>query len=178
MARARRTVSTFDRMMQDIARQYREAHDGAMNLNHMYEWANEQGLYIPRSQDISRQFRREMGRALGKEMTVDPQGREVKANHAYRVTDQDGQYQWEWAPIATIRPQHMRMSLTLRRDSMASTVIQHHTDWESYNDNNIYGAELPLFDYDFNHDIDEDQQPEEWSDEDPNGPTTYPFPSA
>jgi hypothetical protein len=165
--------------MQNIARLYREEHgEEVMNLHPMYDWAVERGLYQHRELDIRKLFRREMGRALGREMTVDPQGRAVKANHAYRVTNQDGQYEWEWAPIETIRPQHMHISLTLRRDSMSSTVIQHHTDWASYNENNVYGAELPLFDYDFNHDIEENQQPEEWPDEDEGGSTTYPFPSA
>lgn len=175
---ARRNATTFQKQMQDIARKYREAHGDVMDLNDMYEWAVANGEYQHRELDIRKQFKREMGNALGREMKRDPQGREVKANHAYREPNDEGQYEWRWASIETIRPDHMRISLTLRRDAMSSTVIQHHTDFSSYNENNIYGAELPLFDYDFNHDIEEDQQPEDWSDEDPDGPSSYPFPSA
>lgn len=180
MAKHRRHTTSYNKQMQEIARKYREEFGDEMNLDAMFDWAtsSQNRLYTQKPTSLRKQFKVEMSRALGREMKLDPQGREVKANHAFRKRLDDGQLEWDWAPIETIEPKHMKVSLTLRRDTIASTVIQHSIDMKSYNDNNVHGAELTLFDYNFNLDIEEDQQPEDWDDNDPDGASSYPFPNA
>jgi len=156
-------TSGYNKQMQAIARLYREETGiDEMNLDVMFEWAIQHKLYRPREITLRRRFKREMSRALGRETKEDPQGRTVKANHAYRVPVSGGQWEWDWAPIETIKPQHMSTSLTLRRDAMVATAVQHHIDWASYNDNNVHGAQLPEQDYNFNLDIEESLLPDEY----------------
>lgn len=165
--RSKRTTS-YDKQMQEIARRYRE-HIGSdeMNIDKMFNWAKKNNLYSPPPLSVRKQFRKEMSRALGRETKTDPQGRIVKANHAYRVRNSDGQWEWDWAPIETIKPNHFRVSLTLRRNAMVATAIQHHTDWSSYNDNNVHGAQLPEPDYNFDRDVLENLQSEEYPEDAP-----------
>jgi hypothetical protein len=58
---------------------------------------------------------------------------------------------------------HMELSLKLRRFAAWRDVQQLHIDFESYQDNNVYGAKLEPMDYDFNKDLAESKMP-----------TTYP----
>lgn len=74
---------------------------------------------------------------------------------------------WEWADIKTAKPDHMRLSLTLRRNGIVADAWHHLLDTRSYNDNNIHGAELPLFDYDINKDLVEKELPEDWPEGNP-----------
>jgi hypothetical protein len=73
----------------------------------------------------------------------------------------------EWADIIKAKPDHMRLSLTLRRNGIVADAWHHLLDTRSYNDNNMYGAQLPLFDYDINKDIAEKELPENWPEENP-----------
>lgn len=161
--KTRGTSTSYQKQLQAIARRYREAAGvEEMNLDAMFKWADSNHLYDPPRVSRKKQFKREMSRALGREFKSDLQGRTVKANHAYKMRNEDGQWEWDWAPIDTIRPNHFRVSLTLRRDSMVATAVQDHTDWASFNDNNVHGAQLSEPDYNFNLDIQESMEPDEY----------------
>jgi len=64
------------------------------------------------------------------------------------------------------KPNHMRISLQQRRQGIYGRVRQHKTDLDSYNDNNSFKVTLPLFDYDFNKDLEEATLPTEYPDGD------------
>ena len=108
----------------------------------------------------------EISKALAHEMHVDEQGRTVRSNYSYRV-EADGQRAWEWSTAELITPGNMRKAMTHRRNGLVSRAIQHATDVNSYNDNNKYGAQLELYDYNLNSDVMEADLPEEYPDEDP-----------
>ena len=63
---------------------------------------------------------------------------------------------------ALAKPQHARLSLQQWRRSISGEGKLHHRTTESYNDNNVHGAAVPLFDYDLNKDIAEHGMPEEY----------------
>lgn len=99
-------------------------------------------------------FRRELTRAMRNEYYEDPQGREVRKNHPVR-----GDQGLIWVDHQTARPDQMRVSLATRRRGILADCLQCSIDFESYNDNNLYGAKLEQMDFNFNTDIHEKKQP-------------------
>jgi hypothetical protein len=49
----------------------------------------------------------------------------------------------------------MRVSLQQRRQYLLSGCRQHKLDFDSFNDNNIFGANIPQFSYNFDPDMEE-----------------------
>jgi len=49
-----------------------------------------------------------------------------------------------WDDIRTAEPEHMERSVRLRRQQIVGDCCQLKRDRNSYNDNNTYGAKLPL----------------------------------
>lgn len=133
----------------------------------MSEWLIERGDWERRQKTPVQVCAAEISKALAHEMHVDAQGRTVRKNYAYRI-EADGQRAWEWATGDKITPDNMRKAMTHRRNGLVSRAVQHATDVKSYNDNNPFGAQLELYDYDFNADVEESDMPEDYPDEDPN----------
>lgn len=71
-------------------------------------------------------------------------------------------------PIFKAPAEVVRQALALDRRQALSTVKQMKLDFDSYNDNNEFGATLPPLDLDFNKDIEEMDLPSEY-DPDPYG---------
>ena len=130
-------------------------------------WAIRKGLwqYIPQSpQEV---LRRRLSRALRDDYIEDPQGREIRAYHPIvkEVMTQDGLRRHStWHPIFTTEPGFIRQAFQLRRRAAFSDVAQLSLDFDSYNDNNIFDAELEAFDFDFNKDLEEMRMPTEYPD--------------
>jgi hypothetical protein len=76
---------------------------------------------------------------------------------------------WEWAPLYRATADQFRLGMQARRNGIRADCRQHKKDHESYNDNNVHGEHVDLFDYDFNKDLDEESFPTEYPDEDPDG---------
>jgi hypothetical protein len=130
------------------------------------KWMVDTGRYDPRPLSIVKRCKQELVRALKDERITDPEGREVRANHCIRWREGDTLFS-RWVGIYEAKPGRMRTSLAQRLRQMEAQVHQHHTDWSSYNDHNIHGAQLGLFDYDFNKAVDERNQPTQYPDEPP-----------
>lgn len=106
--------------------------------------------------------KRELSRAIRNHYYTDPQGREVRLMHPVREAQMSF-----WVDIRTARPQAMRLSLQNRRRGILCDCHQHDTDLRSFNDNNLYGEQLPLGDYNFNSDLEEMRRPTNYPDERP-----------
>ena len=65
----------------------------------------------------------------------------------------------------------MRISLQQRRQAALADVRQLKLDFDSYNDNNTFGATLPALDFNFNKDIEEMElptsYPNDWEEAEP-----------
>ena len=138
-----------------------------VDLDSVADWAVETGRYQRKTITIAKQCKRELARVMRSEHLVDPQGREPRKWHSVRVGTGPEQLIL-WAKFTKAKPPHMRISLQQRRMGILGRVRQHKTDLDSYNDNNSFKATLPLFDYDFNKDLEEGQYPTDYPDSDPN----------
>jgi hypothetical protein len=134
-------------------------------------WAYETGLWKPVETDPREVLRRKLCRALRYQYITDPQGREVRANYAAIeevMTPEGPKRMSKWYPIFKAPPEVARQALSLDRRQALATVQQMKLDFDSYNDNNEFGAVLAPLDLDFNKDIEEMSLPVEY-DPDPFG---------
>jgi hypothetical protein len=135
------------------------------------EWAFRNGLWRPIETAPQEVLRRKLTRALRHTYIEDPQGREVRANFAVveEVMTQDGPKRMaRFYPIFKAPPEVVRQALALDRNQALATVKQMKLDFDSYQDNNEFGATLPELDLDFNKDIEEMNLPPDY-DPDPYG---------
>ena len=166
-------MRTADRKMLYIIDKFKAAHpemEDHVDPHLVAPWAIAEGLFDrpPTSQEET--LRRELSKALKNEHTVDPQGREVRKNHAVffeEVTPRGPKRRSRWYTIDDAPPDHMRASCQLRRRAALADVVQLKLDFDSYNDNNRFGATLPDFDYDFNKDIEEMGMPTKYPSDSP-----------
>lgn len=159
--------SSKKKSLQRIAHEYMKEYGvDTIDLDDVLDWALETRRWDLPSYDPRRQLKREMARALAVEYYEDPQGREVRRMHAVKIKSPQGLL-WEWADIKTAKPEHMRLSLQQRRSGVVSDCRQLMLDAQSYNDNNVHGAQLELPDFDINKDLAEASMPSEYPDEAP-----------
>lgn len=163
---------TFRRTMgkewyQNAARQFMDEHGVTeIDPDEVAQWMIDKGLYNERPVTPVKRCKQELLRALRDEREIDPQGREVRMNHAVPITVK-GETKTFWGPIYKLKPAHMRRSLAVRMRQIEATVLRHRIDTLSYNDNNEHGGQLPLFDYDLNLMIEEKEHPTEYPDAPP-----------
>jgi hypothetical protein len=140
--------------LQELAHKYMKEHRvDKIDLEDVARWAVKKHLYAPKPISVVQQCKREMAKALAIEYHTDPQGREVRSMIAFPVSSNAGQLQWEWAPLYLSTPEQFRLGMQTRRNGIRADCRQHKRDHDSYNDNNEHNAHVPLFDYDFNKDL-------------------------
>lgn len=135
----------------------------AVDLAEAAEWAVKTRRYQKKPLTLVQQCQRDMARALRSEYIRDPQGRDVRRMHAARMPAESGRQMVLWAELFQAPPAHIRISMQQRRQGILADAKHHKLEVESYNDNNVHGAQLEMFDYNFNADLDELKLP-----------TTYP----
>ena len=84
---------------------------------------------------------------------VDPQGRTVRTKHVARAVE-DGKQKMLWDDIRTADPEHMERALKMRRQQIVGDCGQLRKDQDSYNDNNMCGAQIPMS-FNFEKDLEE-----------------------
>lgn len=158
---------TLREYLQAIAHEYMIEHGvESIDLDEVTEWAIKTGRYSRKPKNMHQRAKAEIARALRDERHIDPQGRTVRTMHSIRVKGEQGTFKWEWDDIRTAKPDRMRTAFSYRRQGIAADVFRHKDDVDSYNDNNKYDARIPLFDYNFNQDVAEADQPTEYIEED------------
>lgn len=152
-----------------ILEQYKLAHpqeDGeAIEPHKVAEWACGKGIYNKPPLTMAERLAQELSRWLGAEHFTDPQGRNPKANHAVIrevMTPKGPKKVSRWMPLFEAPPEFITESFQLRRRSLSGDARQLHIDWESYIDNNKFGAKLKPINYDLNEDIKESKYPTEY----------------
>ena len=148
---------------------YKREHEvDAVDLDEVAIWAIKEGHYRPEPVDPAKLLKAQIAKAMKNEHITDEQGRDVRKFHAVRHTD--GERQWTlWQTITDADPGHMRMSLQQRRQYLFSGCKQHKLDFDSYNENNKFGATLPPASYNFEADMEEEQLPTEYPQDKPDG---------
>jgi hypothetical protein len=156
---------------QQIIHEYQLEHEGQpYEMEAVAAWAVETGRMGLRKVDLYKILAQDLQKAARDEYFEDPQGRRVRRNHARRVNESSAGGKLVqrvfWDDIATAMPEHMRISMGQRRHGIFFDCKQHKIDTDSYNENNVHGAQL-VFDYNFNIDLQEEAI-------DPTYPTTRP----
>jgi hypothetical protein len=158
------------REIEYVLDRYKAAHpedDGGPIEPHVIApWAIRRGLWKRPPLTSEEILRKEIASFLKSEYIKDPQGREVRKNHALpmKVKTPEGKRRyWRYYDIYHAPEKHMLGSLQIRRRGMVADAIQLDLDWASYNDNNVFGAKLPPLDYNLTLDVQESKLP-----------TTYP----
>jgi hypothetical protein len=160
---------SYQRNLQELVSDYmREKKVDIVDLDDVARWAIVRGRWHERPVDPFKRCKQELARALAAQTMVDPQGREVRSMIAVPVgVTEGGQLQWEWAPMFIAKAEHFRLSQQVRRKAILADCKAHKMDSDSYNDNNVHGSHVGLFDYNFNPDLEEDELPDEYPDENP-----------
>lgn len=115
------------------------------------KWADETNLY--KKPPISRQERceAEMRRAVRRATHVDAQGRKnVKTYGSLPLFDKDGNKTYVQIDMRSSEPEKVKSVLDEEFGGMGNDARSHYTQWESYNDNNLFGATLEPYDYNLN----------------------------
>ena len=149
--------TTRKKYLQRIWHDYERIHGTEINDPEMVAaWALETGRYDDAPPSMLQRCKKELKNAIRDEYITDAKGRDVRLMHAVpKVVGE--QTIWEWGRIYSIPPEGMRASLARRRSGILADCRQHEVDTESYNDFNKFGAQLPLFDYNFQLDLDEEK---------------------
>lgn len=174
---ASKRQTKIDHQMDYVLQKYLERHpdnDGSIDPANVCRWAEEQGIFSPAPPITPQEkFRRQFSKHLGQRFVTDRKNREVRALHAvpYEYEDADGTKQrgFRYHALYTTPPDQIWLSLGGRRTGVARRVFQIDTDWQSYNDFNIFGATLPQMNFDFNTTLKEKAMPETYPDEAPEG---------
>jgi hypothetical protein len=152
-----------------ILTMWQQEHPGqAVEPHVLAPWAIERGLDKKRPPTQEEMLRREISRELKNQYFVDPQGREVRSNHAILIeiqTPRGIKRFSRWLPLFDAPAEHMRLSAQLRRKSAFADVRQLALDLESYNDNNHFGGTIPIPSFDFNQDIEDSRQSTSYNEE-------------
>ena len=170
LVRNRRRGQLYDYILE----RYREAHPELahepLEPHRVSEWACKRGIYNKPPLTMQERLTKELSRWLGAAHFTDPQGRNVKANHAVTVevmTPRGRRKISRWLPLFEAPPEHIKTSFQQRRRSLFGDARQLHLDWESYNENNHYGTALPPMNFDLNEDILESKFPTDYPSEAP-----------
>jgi hypothetical protein len=157
-----------------IVEQYKKAHPEEsgepIEPFKVASWAYRNGLYKRPPVDPEEVLRKEIARALGNEFIVDAKGRDVRKNHAIMVdvrTADGVKRRSRWYTIYEAPPNHIKVAFQFRRRAALSDVMQLTLDFDSYNDFNKFSATLEPMDFNFNKDLEEQNQPPDWPEEDP-----------
>lgn len=137
-----------------------------LNPSSVTEWAMETGIWKPFPVDPAQQLRQDLVRALRAETLTDSKGRSIRKNHPVVLTD--GQRRFSvWEEITTAPAKHMQTSLRQRRSGIIADCRQHKLDFEYYNENNVHGATLQPFPYNFAPDLEEMDFPTDYPEDKP-----------
>jgi hypothetical protein len=152
-------TKTKQEQLQDIVHDYMLVKGkNHIVIDDVAEWAISNGRFWQPQKSQKRMCKEAIAKALRSERHIDPQGRTVRTMHAYLVQD-DFFPQFEWVDIRNAPPDKMQNAFSRRREGILADVMRHAQDVDSYNDNNLDGAQLKLFDYNFNTDLEEGKLP-------------------
>lgn len=144
-----------DKKLQRLAQEYWNTHgDKEQDLDEAARWILGTGRYQCEPITPHQQVKQELARALRNAKFTDEEGNEIRRAHPIRLKQQV-----LWSFIEDAPPEHMRLSLQQRRQGILANCHQHSLDTNWYNRHNKFGAQLQLFDYDFNKDLEEQNMP-------------------
>jgi hypothetical protein len=169
----KRTKKSKPEYFQDAAKEYMKLHGVTeFDPDEVAQWMVDTGLYEEAPRSMVRRCKHELVKYLRAQRVMDPQGRDVRGMLGARYKNEQGEFWSTWSPTYESKPEHARLALQQWKRGVRGEVLLHDRTTRSYNDNNVWGAQLPLFDYNMNKDIEEANLPEHYPDEKPSKPDT------
>jgi hypothetical protein len=129
------------------------------------EWAVLTGRYQRKPISEKEMCKQDMLKVLQKARHTDPQGRKVKTRYSLKFVGEQRVLQVIYLDVRTAKPSEMHQSFTQHFDRLGNGVHRHATDVSSYNDNNIYRQQIPLFDYDMSNFVELHAESTEYDDD-------------
>lgn len=142
-------ATSFNQQMFSIMEDWAAQHGtDIIDVDRAADWALATNRYQRLPMSIKQQCMVDMRRALQQATYTDPQGNKVRSKHA--VKGWLGQQLTFWIDPRTAKPDVMMEAFKQTYNGIGNDVKRHAIEKQSYDLNNLYGATLPLFDYDFN----------------------------
>jgi hypothetical protein len=164
-----RTKLTRKKQLQGILEEYVCEHGipegGDIDPDEVTAWAINSKRIDRERTNFFRQTRREIVKTLKDEEVTDNQGRTIPRRAAIRI--KGDKHQSRWFDFLAAKPKKALTALAQQRRSLVAYARRIKLKRESYNDNNQYGAELPLFDFNLNKDLRDAEQPTVWPEDAP-----------
>jgi hypothetical protein len=155
-------AESFQKMLD----KYLDQHGGGeVEMKDVAAWAIRTGRYVVPQKDAVKQCVRELSEAARLQVFEDEKGRLVRKKHAVRIKGEDGKPIYLWADYNDMPADHVRLSLSQRRQGILDDCKQLKNDLDHYNDNTT--GERLLFDFNFTQDLEELQNPTEYPDSPP-----------
>lgn len=136
--------------MADIAQEW--AIDNGVeeiDIDKVFEWAIVTGRYQRKPISLKQQFKTEMRKALQQQQHTDPQGRKVRSIKPVKL-DWYGEQLTLWIDVRIAKPAIALKAFERDYEAVKNDVKRTSVEMQSYDDNNRYGATLPVFNYDLN----------------------------
>lgn len=169
----KRTRKSKAEYFQEAAQEYMALHGVTeFDPDEVAQWMVDTERYDEVPGSKVKRCKKELVKHLRAQRVTDAQGRDVRAMLGARYKNEQGELWSKWSPIYEAKPPHARLALQQWRRSFRGEVVLHDRTTRSYNDNNVWGAQLPLFDYNMNKDCEEANLPEHYPDEKPSSPNT------
>ncbi|HTU26797.1 MAG TPA: hypothetical protein VMF30_15420 [Pirellulales bacterium] len=155
----------FLRIIDDFVKEHNIAEGEDIDPDDLTAWAINSKRIEREKANFFRQTRRDLVKALKDEEVTDDQGRTIPRRAAIRI--KGDKHQSRWFDFLKAKPRKALTALAQQRRSLVAYARKIKMKRESYNDNNRYGAELPLFDFNLNKDLRDAEQPTVWPDDAP-----------
>jgi hypothetical protein len=156
---------TKTEFLQDVVSAYRAAgEEWPATARQIGGWAIHQGQWKAPIKNQIDQCAEEIAAAMRLEYYTDPQGREVRKKHPYRIVEElpDGKctQRFLWIDMEDPKLKHdeAEMALQYGRKLIVGDCKQLKTSVDSYNDNNKHGKYIEIS-FDFAEDMEESEQP-------------------
>lgn len=141
---------SFNAQMLDIAEEWAiENGVDEIDIDKVFEWAIETKRYQRKPISLKQQFKAELRKALSQQTHTDPQGRKIRTNKPVKI-DWLGEQLTLWVDVRKAQPNIALKAFERDYEAIKNDVKRQSVEMQSYDDNNRFGATLPLFDYDFN----------------------------
>lgn len=126
------------------------------------EWIEQRHILRPVVLDPVEIRTKQIVRFLSRATQVDPQGREVRANAVNFETVSTGKgvrRRSRWLPLFEAPEEFAKAFFAWRRNGAVADIVSSETDRESYNENNVHGANVQQPSLDFTNDVAEKKLP-------------------
>jgi len=140
----------YPRKLEDIMQQWKEEHNApAVLLKLAAEWAVKNNLFQGKPISVEEQCEREMRRVLQQQRYTDPQGRNPRTKLAVKI-EYEGRQQTLWVDVRYDKPVLIETAFEQNHKRIENDVKRESMEVQSFNDNNKFGYQMKLFDYNLN----------------------------